>query len=262
MELDTNFLTLLALIVGVTWWKARDIAADLRARATEELLRAGREKAAEEELLKPPHPLPFVERAAAEARARLHPEIAEQLRAVRAADESFDIERFIAGGCLAYEVIVAAFAEGGREPLRKHLSADVYETFLRAIEAREESGARAELTLIGIKRADIIGADIFGTQIEITLDIESEIVSATRDKKSRVIAGDPARIIAGGGYWTFARDLNAPDPNWKLIATESAAVFPDTSEIEQSTFSDRGSSPGKVPGVGAMRTAAEPHAQL
>jgi predicted lipid-binding transport protein (Tim44 family) len=37
-----------------------------------------------------------------------------------------------------------------------------------------------------------------------------------------VIEGDPTEVQTIRDVWTFARDVNSRDPNWKLVATEAA----------------------------------------
>jgi predicted lipid-binding transport protein (Tim44 family) len=49
----------------------------------------------------------------------------------------------------------------------------------------------------------------------------SKLVSATHDKAGKVIDGDPVHVGDVTDIWTFARDVNSRDPNWKLVATES-----------------------------------------
>jgi predicted lipid-binding transport protein (Tim44 family) len=36
-----------------------------------------------------------------------------------------------------------------------------------------------------------------------------------------VVDGDPAKVTDVTDIWTFAREVNSRDPNWKLVATES-----------------------------------------
>ena len=56
----------------------------------------------------------------------------------------------------------------------------------------------------------------------LTVKFESQLISATRDKAGEVIAGDPQRISDVTDYWSFAREVTSRNPNWKLVATESA----------------------------------------
>ena len=51
----------------------------------------------------------------------------------------------------------------------------------------------------------------------------SELISATRSAAGEVVAGDPKRIKEVTDIWTFARDITAANPNWRLVATQAAS---------------------------------------
>lgn len=259
MELDTNVLTLVAVMAAVIWWKTRETLNDLRSRATEELQRAQQANHGEDESGGPSN-----RKYKVGDNDRLSAKTAARLETIRTKDASFDFEQFLSGACLVYENVIGAFANGDHGALREHLSADVLESFLQSIEAREEKAERAELTLIGMRRADIAAADISGGRIEITVDFESEIVTATRDEAGMVVAGDPAQIVIALDRWTFAKDLNAAPPVWKLVTTASppplCSLKANDSNADKFKRSDRRDAPEKIPGVGAVRVTAEPRA--
>lgn len=257
MELDTNVLTLIVVMAAVIWWKTRETLNDLRSRATGELQRNQQPNHGDAESGGRSN-----RKYKVGDNNRLSAKTAARLETIRTKDASFDFEKFLSSACLVYETVTAAFASGDRKPLREHLSADVFETFLQSIEAREEKAERAELTLIGMARADIAAADIFGGQIEITVDFESEIVTATRDKAGIAVAGDPAQIVIALDRWTFAKDLSADQHVWKLVATASPPLSSKgiDSNIGKTKISDRRDAPEKIPGVGAVRVTAEPRA--
>ena len=58
------------------------------------------------------------------------------VRAILAADPSFDVARFLEGGKAAYRMILEAFWKGELETVRGHVDDHVYETFATAIEQR------------------------------------------------------------------------------------------------------------------------------
>ena len=66
------------------------------------------------------------------------------LDAIAAADTAFSGPAFIEGARKAYEIIVAAFAEGDRDTLRRLLSADVFDGFAAEISGREARGEVVE----------------------------------------------------------------------------------------------------------------------
>ncbi|MEM8552085.1 MAG: Tim44/TimA family putative adaptor protein [Pseudomonadota bacterium] len=139
-----------------------------------------------------------------------------------AADPSFEPKRFTEGASVAYEMIVTAFANGERAQLKPLLSGEVYEGFDSAIAARESSGQTMSTTLIGIDKIEISDAVLKDAHARITLRIESKMITATYNKDSELISGDPNKVIDVVDVWTFERDTNSPDPNWALVATESA----------------------------------------
>jgi predicted lipid-binding transport protein (Tim44 family) len=143
------------------------------------------------------------------------------LRSVAAADKSFDPDAFLAGAKAAYEMIVTAFAEGDRKSLKNLLSREVYDGFVSAIAQREGRGESIEFRFVGIDKAEITDAALKGNTAQVTVRFNSKLISATHDKAGAVIDGDPVHVGDVTDIWTFARDVNSRDPNWKLVATES-----------------------------------------
>ena len=143
------------------------------------------------------------------------------LVAVAKASPTFDLEHFLTGAKAAYEMIVTAFAEGDRTTLKNLLASEVYEGFVSAIAEREGNQQRAELTFIGIEEAKITAAEFDGRTARLSVRFVAELISCTRDKDGQVVEGDCTEPQTIRDVWTFARDVNSRDPNWKLVATEA-----------------------------------------
>ncbi|MDQ0313721.1 Tim44/TimA family putative adaptor protein [Amorphus orientalis] len=144
------------------------------------------------------------------------------LSAIAEADASFEPKSFLEGARAAYEMIVTAFADGDRKALTPLLSKDVLDGFVGAIDEREKRQERVSSTLIGIEKAEISDAALKDSTAQVTVRFESQMISATYDAEGAVIDGDPNKVVEVTDIWTFARDVRDPDPNWKLVATESA----------------------------------------
>lgn len=147
--------------------------------------------------------------------------IAGGLTRIRIADSSFDPAGFVEGGRSAFEMIVQAFASGDKETLRNLLADDVYEGFSEAIDAREGEDQTLETTIIGIRSADIVEADMHGRDAMVTIKFVTEQVNVTRDSEGRIIEGDPNQVTDITDIWTFSRNTRTRDPNWKLVETRS-----------------------------------------
>lgn len=149
--------------------------------------------------------------------------VANGLDAIAAQERGFDIQHFLTGARSAYEMIVVAFANGDRKALKDLLAKDVYDGFAAAIAEREAHGETMETRFVAISKTDVIDAQVKGKTGQITLRFVSQLVSVTRNAAGDVTDGDPETVADVTDVWTFARDLGARDPNWKLVATEAAS---------------------------------------
>jgi predicted lipid-binding transport protein (Tim44 family) len=147
--------------------------------------------------------------------------VAAGLDQVIATDSSFDPKHFLTGARAAYEMVVTAFAEGDQRTLKNLLSREVFEGFEDAIRERQARGETVETRFVSIDKADIVGAEVRGRSVQVTVRFVSQLVSVTRDRGGAVIEGSPDKVTDVTDVWTFARDVSSRDPNWKLIATEA-----------------------------------------
>ncbi len=148
--------------------------------------------------------------------------LGQSLTALMRADPGFDPGHFLDGAKVAYEEIVMAFAKGDDATLQQLLGTDVYEGFARAIRERDTRGEKVQSSLVGIDKADIIEAEVKNRTAYVTVKFVSELISVTRDADGEVIEGDPKKVREVTDIWTFAREVAAKNPNWKLVATEAA----------------------------------------
>jgi len=154
--------------------------------------------------------------------ATIMPGARENLLKIASLDPSFDAEHFATGAKQAYEMIVTAFAEGNRELLSNLLSRDVFEGFATAMDDRDGRGEKVDQSFVGINRCDITDADATGSDASITLKFVSQLITATMNSADEVISGDTGKIQEVTDIWTFARDIESADPNWRLVATQAS----------------------------------------
>ncbi|MBM3568992.1 MAG: Tim44 domain-containing protein [Alphaproteobacteria bacterium] len=152
---------------------------------------------------------------------KLPAEAARAVGEIRAVDPGFEVDEFLSGARAAYEMVVAAFAQGDLDTLRGLLSNEVFANFAGAIEARDRAGEKLETTLVGIDAAELIEGSVRGRMAELTVRFASAMISVTRDAQGQAIDGDPKATRKVIDVWTFGRNLKSSDPNWSLIATRS-----------------------------------------
>ncbi len=145
------------------------------------------------------------------------------VRALIAADRSFDVPQFVDGAKAAYKMVLEAFWRGDRSELEWLCDTDVLASFEEAIAQREAAGHVLDNRLVRIDKAQIVSANVNGRIAEVSLRFEADIAAVTRDKDGTVVAGSLTDAVSTNDIWTFTRDLRSDDPNWKLSETDEAA---------------------------------------
>lgn len=144
------------------------------------------------------------------------------VRALIAADRSFDVPQFVDGAKSAYRMVLEAFWRGDRDELAWLCDEDVRASFEAAIAAREAEGHVLDNRLVRIEKAQIMEASVNGGVAQIALCFEADIAAVTRDQDGNVVAGSMTDAVGTNDIWTFTRDVRSADPNWKLSETDEA----------------------------------------
>jgi predicted lipid-binding transport protein (Tim44 family) len=142
------------------------------------------------------------------------------VRAVLAADPSFDVARFLDGAQAAYRMILEAFWKGDLDAIRTHVDDNVYHAFASSVEQRKTEGLVLDNRLVHIEQAVISAASLEQTVSFITVRFEADIAAVTRNKDGEVVAGSMSDAVQTRDLWTFRRDIASHDPNWLLVETD------------------------------------------
>ena len=142
------------------------------------------------------------------------------VRALLAADPSFDVARFLEGSKAAYRLILESFWKGDLEAMRPLVDAHVYETFSSAVEQRKMDGLVLDNRLVSIDQALIAGAEFERNIALVTVRFEADIAAVTRNAAGEVVAGSLSDAVQTRDRWTFRRDISSRDPNWLLVETD------------------------------------------
>jgi predicted lipid-binding transport protein (Tim44 family) len=142
------------------------------------------------------------------------------VRAILAADPSFDVARFLEGAKAAYRLILEAFWKGDLDPVRPHVDDHVYDTFAAAVEQRKKEGLTLDNRLVTIDQAVISEASAERGVAILTVRFEADIAAVTRNADGQVVAGSLSDAVQTRDLWTFRRDISSRDPNWVLIETD------------------------------------------
>ena len=142
------------------------------------------------------------------------------VRALLAADPTFDVARFLDGAKSAYQMVLDAYWKGDLDALRPHVDDHVYETFAGAVEQREKDGLVLDNRLVAVEQALISAASADGNVAVVTVRFEADIAAVTRNAEGEVVAGSLSDAVQTRDLWTFRRPIGSADPNWLLIETD------------------------------------------
>lgn len=142
------------------------------------------------------------------------------VRALLAAEPTFDVARFLEGAKSAYQMVLDSYWKGDAAGLRPYVDDHVFETFNSAIEQREKDGLVLDNRLVQVEQALITAASADNGLAVVTVRFEADIAAVTRNKNGEVVAGSMSDAVQTRDLWTFRRQIGSRDPNWLLIETD------------------------------------------
>ena len=137
-------------------------------------------------------------------------------------NEKFDDEaqkEFLKGAKIAYETIITDFSDNDNKitNAKPLLNKDVFNQFDDALKERAKRGHFAEITFIGVNKAEIKEHKKVGNILNVTVDFIAEVITCIRDKDKKIVSGDPEKIKKIYDTWIFSRDTTSANPNWQLV---------------------------------------------
>ena len=97
------------------------------------------------------------------------------------------------------------------------MNKNIFNQFDDALKERAKRGHVAEITFIGVNKAEIKEHKRIGNILNVTVDFIAEVITCIRDKEKKIVSGDPEKIKKIYDTWVFSRDITSVNPNWKLV---------------------------------------------
>lgn len=142
------------------------------------------------------------------------------VRALLAADPSFNVAQFLEGAGGAYRLVLESFWKGDVDAIRPHVAPHVFETFAAAVEQRNKDGHTLENRLVALEQPVITEAAVENGAAIVTVRFEADIAAITRNAEGEIVAGTMSDAVQTRDRWTFRRDIESRDPNWLLVETD------------------------------------------
>ena len=147
---------------------------------------------------------------------------AKDLAEMKRIDPSFSVTEFLSGARQAYEMILMSFERGDLSEVRPFLSDDIHTAFQSVIDERAAQNLTVNATFVGVNEVALKDAslDQNSKEAEVTVSFGGELSRVVKNAEGEIVDGDPNAIVKQRDVWTFARDMDSGDPNWRLVATE------------------------------------------
>tara|TARA_B100001121_G_C18429805_1_gene498641 strand:+ start:54 stop:650 length:597 start_codon:yes stop_codon:yes gene_type:complete len=128
-------------------------------------------------------------------------------------------KEFLKGAKIAYETIITDFSDNDNKitNAKPLLNKEVFNQFDDALKERAKRGHFAEITFIGVNKAEIKEHKKIGDILNVTVDFIAEVITCIRDKEKKIVSGDPEKIKKIYDTWVFSRDTTSANPNWQLV---------------------------------------------
>ena len=143
------------------------------------------------------------------------------IAAIEKADPSFNGDEFAQGAASAFGMVLTAFAEGDLSQLRRLLGYDLFTEFTDSIRLRNADNESLSLVIDSIDDVQIIDGELIDGIASVTVRFVSQQTRRLFDGEGNEIVDDGAQNEPVIDVWTFERDTQITDPNWKLVETST-----------------------------------------
>lgn len=136
---------------------------------------------------------------------------------IKKLEAEFSLHKFLEGAKAAFEIILNAFAANERSALKDLLSEKIYKQFTNEIDKRIANQISLSLTLVSLPLVKIKTIVLRNNKITIEVLYESQQINIIKDKNGNIIEGSASEIDNIEDVWTFEKECNVDNRNWKLV---------------------------------------------
>ena len=137
-------------------------------------------------------------------------------------DPTFNEKEFLKGAQNFFEMVIDCFVKGNLDDIVNFIDDKLIKNFQLVIDERLEEEESLKIEIIDIKSIQIKNVNILNNFLRISVLFESEQVKVLKDKKGKIIDGDQKNSILVKDLWTFERNIDSKNLNWKLVETSDA----------------------------------------
>ena len=137
-------------------------------------------------------------------------------------DPTFNEEEFLKGAQNFFQMVIDSFVKGNLKDIVNYIDDKLMKSFKLVIDERLEEGESLKIEIVKIKSIKIKDVKELKNFLRLSVLFETEQIKVLKDKKGKVIDGDPKKSILVKDLWTFEKEIKSKNINWKLVETSDA----------------------------------------
>ena len=137
-------------------------------------------------------------------------------------DPTFNEEEFLKGAQNFFQMVINSFVKGNLKDIVNYIDDKLIKSFKLVIDERLQEGETLKIEILKMKSIKIKDAKELKKFLRLSVLFETEQIKVLKDKKGKVIDGDPKKSILVKDLWTFEKEIKSKDMNWKRVATSDA----------------------------------------
>ncbi len=137
-------------------------------------------------------------------------------------DPTFDEKEFLKGAQNFFEMVIDCFVKGNLENIMNYIDDKLIKNFQSVIDERLAENESLKIDIVKMNSIKIKNVTKLKNFLKVSVLFETEQVKVLKDKKGNIIDGDQKKSILVKDLWTFEKNIQSEDLNWKLVETSDA----------------------------------------
>lgn len=131
--------------------------------------------------------------------------------------KDLDLSLFLRGADNALEISIEAFSKKDLETLKMLLSKNLYSEFKKELDSAKDKKQEIKSSIISVIKKRISSVEVKNKFVYIDVKFKTEQINFIEDEDKKVVSGDKNKIEIIEEIWSFKKDINPKNINWKII---------------------------------------------
>lgn len=137
-------------------------------------------------------------------------------------DPNFNEKEFLKGAENFFQMVIDCFVKGDLKDILNFIDDKLIKNFQSVIDERLVDEETLQIDIIKMNNIQVKDTKRLKNFLRVSVLFETEQIKVLKDKKGKIIDGDQNNSILVKDLWTFEKEIQSRDLNWKLVETSNA----------------------------------------